>query len=120
MKIGASWVDFKLGGRMLVKYPGLTLIGGLTLAVAIGVGAVWFEVTRQILNPRLPLPGRHAALPGPRRGRGHTDTRSRRRARRICDVCARIKKAHIGKGAGDPPLFVCVSFCYAFASWLRC
>ena len=56
MKIGASWVDFKLGGRMLVKYPGLTLIGGLTLAVAIGVGAVWFEVTRQILNPRLPLP----------------------------------------------------------------
>jgi predicted permease len=55
MKFGASWVDFKLGGRMLVKYPGLTLIGGLTLAVAIGVGAAWFEVTRQVVNPRLPL-----------------------------------------------------------------
>ena len=23
-----SWLDFKLGGRMLVKYPGLTLTGG--------------------------------------------------------------------------------------------
>ncbi|MEX2285297.1 MAG: ABC transporter permease [Gemmatimonadota bacterium] len=55
MKFGASWVDFKLGGRMLVKYPGLTLIGGITLAVAIGVGAAWFEVTRQIVNPRIPL-----------------------------------------------------------------
>ena len=55
MRFGASWVDFKLGGRMLVKYPGLTLIGGLTLAVAIGVGAAWFEVTRQVVNPRIPL-----------------------------------------------------------------
>ena len=55
MKFGASWVDFKLGGRMLLKYPGLTVIGGLTLAAAIGVGAAWFEVTQQIVKPRLPL-----------------------------------------------------------------
>ena len=32
--------DYKLGLRMLLKYPGLTLAGGLALAVAIGVGAV--------------------------------------------------------------------------------
>jgi putative ABC transport system permease protein len=51
-----SSTDWKLGGRMLVKYPGLTVIGGLTLAVAIGLGAAWFEVTRQLMNPRLPLP----------------------------------------------------------------
>jgi len=55
MNLGMSWLDWKLGGRMLVKYPGLTVIGGLTLAVAIGLGAGWFEVTRQLLAPRLPL-----------------------------------------------------------------
>jgi putative ABC transport system permease protein len=55
MMLGMSWLDWKLGGRMLLKYPGLSVIGGLTLAIAIGLGAVWFEVTHQILNPRLPL-----------------------------------------------------------------
>jgi putative ABC transport system permease protein len=56
MMLGMSWLDWKLGGRMLLKYPGLSVIGGLTLAIAIGLGAVWFEVTHQMLNPRLPLP----------------------------------------------------------------
>ena len=55
MTLKTSWLDWKLGGRMLVKYPGLTVIGGLTLAVAIGVGTAWFELTQQIVNPRLPL-----------------------------------------------------------------
>lgn len=55
MNLGMSWLDWKLGGRMLVKYPGLSVIGGLTLAVAIGIGAGWFEITRQFLAPRLPL-----------------------------------------------------------------
>lgn len=55
MTLGISTLDFKLGARMLVKYPGLTVIGGLTLAVAIGLGAGWFDVTRQLLDPRLPL-----------------------------------------------------------------
>ena len=36
--------DYKLGLRMLLKYPGLTLAGGLALAVAIGVGAGWSHV----------------------------------------------------------------------------
>jgi predicted permease len=56
MMLGMSWLDWKLGARVLLKYPGLSVIGGLTLATAIGLGAVWFEVTRQIVNPRLPLP----------------------------------------------------------------
>jgi putative ABC transport system permease protein len=55
IRLGASWLDWKLGWRMLLKYPGLTMIGGLTLAVAIGLGAGWFEVTRQLLEPSLPL-----------------------------------------------------------------
>ena len=31
--------DYKLGIRMLAKYPGLTIVGGLALAIAIGIGA---------------------------------------------------------------------------------
>ena len=47
--------DYKLGFRMLVKYPGLTIAGGLALAIAIGVGAGWYDLTRDFLRPRLPL-----------------------------------------------------------------
>src|SRR3712207_1653211 len=32
----AGWpMDLKLGGRMLVKYPGLTIVGGMAMAYAI-------------------------------------------------------------------------------------
>jgi predicted permease len=51
-----SWLDVKLGGRMLVKYPGLTLVGGLAFAFAIWVAAGAFEFAGQVLFPRLPLP----------------------------------------------------------------
>jgi putative ABC transport system permease protein len=51
---GAS-LDFKLGARMLVKYPGLTLVGGLAIAVAIAIGAAFFEFATQAVNPTLPL-----------------------------------------------------------------
>lgn len=49
--------DYKLGLRMLLKYPGLTIAGGLALAIAIGIGAAWFDLTGELLRPRLPLPG---------------------------------------------------------------
>ena len=49
-------LDLKLGGRMLVKYPGLTLVGGLAMAFAILVGAVIFEVVTMLVYPTLPLP----------------------------------------------------------------
>jgi putative ABC transport system permease protein len=51
-----SWLDFKLGIRMLVKYPGLTIVGGLALAFAIFLGAGTFEFVRQVVHPVLPLP----------------------------------------------------------------
>jgi predicted permease len=54
---GVSWLDFKLGLRMLVRYPGLTLVGGLAMAFAIWVGAGTFELVTQVLHPRLPLEG---------------------------------------------------------------
>ena len=58
---GRSWfdgfaLDLKLGARMLVKYPGLTLVGGLAMGFAIAVGAVIFEVVTLLLYPTLPLP----------------------------------------------------------------
>ena len=48
--------DYKLGFRMLVKYPGLTLAGGLALAIAIGIGAGWYDLSGDLLRPTLPLP----------------------------------------------------------------
>ena len=52
-----SWLDFKLGFRMLVRYPGLTIVGGLAMAFAIWIGAGAFELAMQIIRPSLPLPG---------------------------------------------------------------
>src|SRR5687768_9945038 len=51
-----NWLDFKLGGRMLVKYPGLTIVGGLAMAFAILVGIVIFQFASLFLCPSLPLP----------------------------------------------------------------
>ena len=48
--------DYKLGLRMLMKYPGLTLAGGLALAIAIGVGAGWYDVVGKVFAPTIPLP----------------------------------------------------------------
>jgi predicted permease len=56
MRIGMSWLDLKLGIRMLRKYPGLSIAGGLALAIAIGVGAAWFDLTGDVMRPKLPLP----------------------------------------------------------------
>jgi predicted permease len=50
-----SALDFKLGFRLLLRYPGLTIVGGLAMAFAIGVGAGAFEVVKQFIDPRLPL-----------------------------------------------------------------
>lgn len=51
-----SWLDLKLGARMLLKYPGLTLVGGVSMAFAIWVGAGTFEGIRQLVFPAIPLP----------------------------------------------------------------
>jgi predicted permease len=51
--------DYKLGLRMLVKYPGLTIAGGLALAIAIGIGAGWYDLWGRLLWPTIPLPDGH-------------------------------------------------------------
>jgi putative ABC transport system permease protein len=48
--------DYKLGVRMLFKYPGLTIAGGLALAIAIGIGAGWYDLVGKLLWPTIPLP----------------------------------------------------------------
>jgi putative ABC transport system permease protein len=49
-------LDLKLGGRMLVKYPGLTIVGSLAMAFAIWTGTIFVEILGQFLYPTLPLP----------------------------------------------------------------
>ena len=41
---------------MLLKYPGLMLAGGLALAIAIGIGAGWYDLAGKLLAPTIPLP----------------------------------------------------------------
>lgn len=50
-----SWIDVKLGFRLLRKYPGLTVVGGLAMAFAIAVGAAGFEAIMQLARPQLPF-----------------------------------------------------------------
>jgi putative ABC transport system permease protein len=53
----AGWpMDLKLGGRVLVKYPGLTIVGGVAMAFAIWAGVVIFQVVGLFVHPSLPLP----------------------------------------------------------------
>jgi putative ABC transport system permease protein len=59
VKTGISWIDLRLGVRMLSKNPGITLVGGLAMAVAIAIGAGMFGFSYSLLNPRLPLDEGH-------------------------------------------------------------
>lgn len=53
--LNALAFDLKIGGRMLVKYPGLTVVGGLAMAFGIWVGIVIFQVVGLFVHPTLPL-----------------------------------------------------------------
>jgi len=48
-------LDVKLGLRMLRRYPGLTIVGVVSLAFAIATGTSVFEFLNQMTHPRLPL-----------------------------------------------------------------
>lgn len=57
---GRQWLDAialdaRFGVRMLVKHRGLSLIGGFAMAVTIAIGATFFEVMTEVINPALPL-----------------------------------------------------------------
>src|SRR3954469_4404348 len=57
-----SVLDLKLGGRMLVKHPALTVIATIAVAYAIAVGTVGFEIARQALWATIPLPDGNAIV----------------------------------------------------------
>ena len=50
-----SWLDLKLALRMLIKYPGLSLTGGLGIAVAIALGVAFVSFSEWQLHPTIPL-----------------------------------------------------------------
>ena len=52
-----SALDVRLGVRMLARYPGITVVSTVAIAVAVGLGAAYFEVVDKFLHPRLDIPG---------------------------------------------------------------
>ncbi|HEX6316199.1 MAG TPA: ABC transporter permease [Gemmatimonadaceae bacterium] len=54
-QIRFSWLDFKVGLRMLARYPGLTVVGTVAIAVAIAIGSLYFEAVNKWQNPKLPI-----------------------------------------------------------------
>jgi predicted permease len=55
MTPGISRIDFTLALRMLVRYPGLTVVGVLGMAVGIAIAASAFVIGSRLLDPVLPL-----------------------------------------------------------------
>src|SRR5688572_12026972 len=51
-----SALDIKLGVRMLVKYPGLSLVAVIGMAVAIAIGAGAFSLIESMMVTTVPLP----------------------------------------------------------------
>jgi len=50
-----SALDFKVGLRMLRRYPGITAIATVAMAVAIALGMLYFEGLHKGLHPTLPV-----------------------------------------------------------------
>ena len=50
-----GWLDFKLGFRMLARYPALTVVGTLAIAVGIALSALYFEIYGMWFDPRMPF-----------------------------------------------------------------
>jgi hypothetical protein len=53
-RIAFSGLDFKLGIRMLVRYQGLTVIGGVAIAFGVAAGAGVFELVKDVVFPTIP------------------------------------------------------------------
>jgi predicted permease len=54
--IGSCWLDVKLGVRLLLKYPGLTLVSTVALAIGIAIVAGFHAGTEFMVRPVLPNP----------------------------------------------------------------
>ena len=52
--VGACWLDIKLGVRLLVKHPGLTVVSTLALATGMAIVAGFHAGTEFVVRPVLP------------------------------------------------------------------
>jgi predicted permease len=59
MNARVSWLDFKLGYRMLIKHPGLTITAGLAIAFAVALTASSYEFFTDVFYPTLPVDEPH-------------------------------------------------------------
>jgi putative ABC transport system permease protein len=50
-----SWTDLKLGIRILIKHPALTIVGGLGMAMAVAINVGVFSFMVAYIYPTLPL-----------------------------------------------------------------
>ena len=64
--LASSWLDVKLGLRLLVRNWGLTLVGGLAMTVAMAIAAVVFTAFDVVMWSPLPLDEVVARLDAPR------------------------------------------------------
>jgi hypothetical protein len=53
--VNVSWLDVKLGMRMVAKYPWLSGVSVIGMAVAIAIGAAYFSIIGVVLDSTLPL-----------------------------------------------------------------
>jgi len=72
-----SPLDFTLGLRMLARYPGLTAVATVAIAVAVGLGSAYFEGVDKFLRPRLDIPGGDRVVSLLNWDRKHLDVESR-------------------------------------------
>jgi putative ABC transport system permease protein len=54
-----SWIDVKLGARVMVKHPALSLVSTLGMAVAVAIGVGASGVIRALISSPLPLDEGH-------------------------------------------------------------
>ena len=52
---GVSWIDFTLALRMLARFPGLTIVSVLVMAVGIAIATAAFTIVSGLLDPSLPI-----------------------------------------------------------------
>jgi putative ABC transport system permease protein len=117
---GRAWLsglslDVRLGVRMLVKHPGLTVIGGLGMAVAIAIAAISFGMIYALMDTALPVPDGDrvvmiqnfdARISNPNRATHLHDLATwREQLRSVRELGAfRNARRNLLQGAGDPEL----------------
>ena len=106
-----AWsLDARLAFRMLVKSWGLTAVAGSAIAVAIAIGASFFEVVGGFLTPVVPLPQgdrivslQYATEPGHAERRILHDFARWREGLTSVDHVGVFRSVYLNLGTGDAP-----------------